>query len=101
MLENTLKYLFSLSDPIVMHCTIGYGGQQGFEMYKKWTEVDSCFSFNKPTNLYTANVQKSLKPVSVEADFLYVENIDQTEQKLKIAPKNRNIEFFAIFTIGI
>ena len=24
-------------------------GSMGFEKYKKWTKVDTCFSFNKPT----------------------------------------------------
>ena len=32
-------------------------------------------------NSGTANVKKSLKSVSVEADFLYDENIDHTEKK--------------------
>ena len=24
-------------------------GSMGFENYKKWTKVDTCFSFNKPS----------------------------------------------------
>ena len=82
----------------------------GFEKYKKWTKVDACFSFNKPTkqdilhflgglrpkfctekvsqNFQKANIaksvvniQKSLKGGSVKADFLHDENIDYAEKK--------------------
>ena len=30
-------------------CTIGLGGQKGFDKYKKWAKVDTYFSFIKPT----------------------------------------------------
>ena len=82
----------------------------GFEKYKKWAKLDPCFSFNKPTKQeilhflgwswpkfcpkkisshcwkenfakIMVNVQKSLKGGSVQADFLYGENIDHAEKK--------------------
>ena len=100
---------------------MGKVGQLGFEKCKKWTKVDTCFSFDKPTKWYllrvlswlwtiscaekseyvniaylakiTANVQKNLKFASFGADFLYDEIIDYTKKKkLKIA--------IAQFTIG-
>ena len=85
-------------------------GSMGFEKYKKWTKVDTCFSFNKThktrhfaifvivmtqilhkknsthfwkTSLakIKANVQKSLKGGSVKADFLHGEKIDYAQKK--------------------
>ena len=82
-----------------IQCTIGYGGQYGFEMYKKWSNVDTfliqkihqvivgaCFELamthilgrRKSDNVdmgylgkNMANVQKRFKPASFGADFLF------------------------------
>ena len=85
-------------------------GSMGFEKYKKWTKVDTCFSFNKthqtrnfalfemvmtqilhqkysPHFLKTslakikANVQKRLRGASAEADFLHGERKKPCREK--------------------
>ena len=99
-------YVFLVTAP--MHYRLR--GSMGFENYKKWTKVDTCFSFNKPTKqtknalleriqtqilhqkiyitfLYESlakikvNVQKSLKRVSEGAEFLHGENMDHPQNK--------------------